>query len=374
LNWEPLCAGDPLPGDPAAIQQLSSLLSNYANECSSSATKLTNLGDIDWESDAATVFRLRKEAYAPKLNLVSERLSSSSSILGRFGAQIGSLQASALNLRATAQQLQGDIQSIGPMAGEQQSYNERQIAEALVGKPPTPWPGPDYISQESALKASYLNVQFSFDQLVTEYATFSQWCASQLQQVSHDALTNSTFSEIEHYVGDINDFLPLASQIIHDFADAAALVALVTAFIPGLEWIAPIATAVFLGLSVVSLGIDAVLFEEHKGGVTWEKLSWDVFNIATVGIASKATNIVKLAEGATDARTGVTSFLFASKLDPDLAAFAGDLEGFATRLPFESNVLNIVGEANSSMEWVNDHFQTIDRTWGKFKSSLSSLL
>ncbi|MGA2875200.1 MAG: hypothetical protein ABSE82_06635 [Nitrososphaerales archaeon] len=388
LNWEPLSSGDPLPGDPVAIQQLSSLLGSYATECSSSATKLQNLGNIDWQSDAATAFRLRKEAFVPKLALVSQRLSSSSTILWQFAAQVSSYQSSGQDLRANAQLLLNEIQAIEPLVAEQQSYNERQNLEALVGKPPVPWSGPDYEAQEAELQASYNKVKTSFAEVVSDYGVTTQTCTSELQQVSHDALANNLFSVFSHYLGDasslksdlgafdsiirdgmheINYLLPGTARLLHDIANIAGIIAILP--IPGLQEAAEL---VFLGASAGALVVDVALKAEHRDGVTWGTLGMDVFQVASAGVLNKANNMVNIAEGAGDGESGAMSWIVSANPNPDLETSSSYLENFPARLNIESKTLNILGQADSAGSWLNQNSQFVNQTWGTIKASLSS--
>jgi len=384
LNWEPLSSGDPLPGDPVAIQQLSSLLGSYATECSSSATKLQNLGNIDWQSDAATAFRLRKEAFVPKLLLISKRLSSSSTILRQFASQVSAYQSSGQDLRANAQLLLNEIQAIEPLVAEQQEYNERQNLEALVGKPPIPWSGPDYAAREAELKDSYNRVQASFNDVVVDYETDAQTCTNQLQQVSHDALTNNLFSVFSHDLGDaggslmvalrdadsfieeevheVNYYLPGTAKLLHEIGNIAGVLSILP--IPVLQEAA-------LAVLVVTLAVDVILKIENPRSVSWETLGGDVFDLATVGVLNKADNMVNAAEGASDAEIGFKSWFVSTTPSSALETSETYLENFPARLVTESKTLTYLGGFNSAISLADENSQFIHQTLSTFKTLIS---
>jgi hypothetical protein len=293
VNWYPLATGDPLAGEPQGILQLTRLLNTYAGECLTSAQRVKNLGNIDWNSDAATAFKQRREAFVPKLETVSQRLSLTAGSLQQFAVRLDDLQSSGLSLRSSAQQIKAEIEAITPLANEQHQHNVREDLGMVLGKPPTPWPGPDYMAQLANLQSSFGRLQVAFDGLVSEYGSAASVCTNQLQAVSHDSLANNLFSVFGYFVDvaesdihlalhDVNYLLPGIARILHDEANVLAIVSL---FCPEL---AP----ALIVLSLVNLGLDLVLRNEgRRGPSNFNILMQDVLPMVAGAAAARFTNV-----------------------------------------------------------------------------------
>jgi hypothetical protein len=321
------------------------------------ASKVSSLGAIDWVSDAADAFRIRQEAFPPKLELVSTRLQSTGVALQRFATQLEEIQSSALGYLSSAQQLQVQLQQVTALANEQRHYNDQQDLETLLGKPRVPWPGPNYIAQQSELQANFTRVQSAFNELVSEYQLAAQSCANQLQRVSHDALANNLFSVFAHYgaieISDIKTEIKDVSQVsyylapgfaraMHDIANVAGILSM----IPVLN---VVAIPVFLVTSGLALGDDALLMSEHRLDGGWGTIAADGAQLVSAGLFAKASDMIKASETV----VGVSH----------TALESGEpfLESFPKLIKFESVTSDVVGEGTSVLQWLPEHTAFVQR-------------
>ena len=192
-----------MPGDPDGILQLVGVLRSYVNECQILQGRVDSFNARDWVGSAADEFRSRYERFSPKLSAVSTRLGDTAAILNGFGTQLSPIQSQAMSASTTARSLLGEIQAVTPLANQQKTFLEQQEVGALLGKPPKPWTGPNYILQEGELQSQYRGQQAKFNECIASYSTLVAQIASRLSQISKDSLTNTWLSEIEHYSADV---------------------------------------------------------------------------------------------------------------------------------------------------------------------------
>lgn len=198
MVYEPLASGDPLGGDPETILALVRVLQSHASECENLNQSVTNAGVESWVGDAAIAFQAKKQEFAPKLSQLTMRLSGAGAALLPFANALQSIQSEAQNLAAAARALQGEMSSLAPGVDRQEQHRRDQELGILVGKPPTPWSGPDYIGAMEVCRGRFIGLQQRFANLLGEYQATASNCASALNSISHDGLANSLFSVLAY--------------------------------------------------------------------------------------------------------------------------------------------------------------------------------
>jgi hypothetical protein len=376
-----------MPGDADGVLQLVGVLRNYVNECQILQERAASFDSSFWIGSAAAEFRRRYEAFAPKLSAVSLRLGDTASILNGFATQLSPIQSQALSASTAAGSILNEIQAVTPLANEQRAFQEQQRATALVGKPPRPWTGPNYILQESELQNQYRAQQATFNECVASYNTLAAQTASRLSHISKDSLTNTWLSEIEHYSADValvalapelDDYRALVASVDFfkehmtqtlDVIGVIVAVAAIGAAIVGTDGAAAAALPALIGWVSVGLGAaqitnSSVRYGEGHG--TREDLvlgiTEGVLSMASGGLIGQAARGV---DGAADAESTLSQ-IGGDVIDPPTAVVpsgATFTTSFAYRLATYTRVLNITNLTSSIQSVgadINSNFSLLD--------------
>ncbi len=255
----------------------------------------------------------------------------------------------------------------------------------LVGKPPTPWSGADYIAQERDLQSQFDARQQTFDECVAMYNVLVTQTATRLSQISRDSLTNTWLSEIEHYASDMSatfvaavedpykalvstiDFIKGHMTQILDVIGFILAVAAVVVLIVGTDGAALslVATLLpYIGMAVGEAQMlnSAVLYHEGKDslGQALLGIGTGALDIVGGGLIGQAASEINGTVDATSTVSQVFSDVFtpAEVVVPDGATFASS---FAFRLTyFYTPTLDFANLASSGMtalgDFVNPNF------------------
>ena len=337
--WSPLWSATALTGEPQDVLQLSSRLANFAAVCEGVAGEVDANDLADWVGDAATAFDTHRRRYSPHLEALASRLTGASGVLRVFAQSVDAIQSEARGLLARARGVESELVAVGPLADEQRSYLENQTMGALLGNPPAPWPGPDYVGQQGALQSEMDILRSTFGQLVNEYATTAHSAVVALNALTHDGMSDTRWSILTRGVSDVgggleevgrvalhgaeyvgsreidgvrdalhfvNDHLSDISRCLKDASDILGVASLVCMSLcllpPPADAVAATASVALKALSLVALGtsvavtgVDAGLAAEHKGSA--KAVTFDLISVVSNFGAVKFANAARALDG-----------------------------------------------------------------------------
>jgi hypothetical protein len=329
-DWWPLCDGDPVPGDPAALATLGGHLGDAAAEIERMAAMLPRIctGEV-WDSDAGQAFREKAATTATGIGKTHRRFFTVARALGRSthgGAGYAArLQEHQDAVDAAINAVNGTAGGIGSEAERRAAWN--LLLDATDGADPTqpppahgskappagpmPQASPGNIppllpafptdsaavaTQKAAYNAAIGQLHASaraISQAVSGRAADAQAAASMiLTAISNDGLNNpsgfmhwldSVADDVggyvsAHWVGFVKDLATIAGVI----ATVCGIVAMVLAFIPGMQEFAALFETVALLAQAVAFACHAVLLATGHG--TWLDVIVDGIGLVTFGI------------------------------------------------------------------------------------------
>jgi hypothetical protein len=345
-DWWPVSNTDPVPGDPETLAALGGQMKNVAAAIEQMASTLPKLaGSEEWDSDAGDAFRVKALSVATSIGKAHGRFAAVATALGNstyggtgYAAVLQSCQdeADSQLARVTgpsgseAQRLRTWNQLIEATGGMSPQYpvpkpGSASAAQAVpAGAYPaaTPWnippelPGcPGDSAEVTALKGTYnqalatlRTAALKISQAADEQASAAQYAARMIQNViGGDGLNNpSGWDAFWHgaesfYDSHVVGVLKMISQISGWIATVCGIIALVLAFIPGMQALAAAFETLSLLATAVQLVCNLVLAATGHGG--WLDVGLDVIALVTMGegkalITSAAEKAQKLSKTA----------------------------------------------------------------------------
>jgi hypothetical protein len=143
------------------------------------------------------------------------------------------------------------------------------------------------------------------------------------ESVNHDGLKDSWWDKFTNWVHEHADILKAIAKIAEMVATVLSTLALLIAWIPGLDLLSP----VLLGLAALASGVALVcnLMLALAGEGSWLDVTVDLFAVVTFGFGAKAGLALRGAEAADGVASRDTVSLFR----------AGKLGGFGPRIPMK---------------------------------------
>jgi hypothetical protein len=334
-DWWPISEGNPVPGDPDTLAALGRHMRDAAAEIQRIAGQLPTLaGSEIWDSDAGEEFRAKAKSVATDIGKAYDRFHAVAQALGTAtyggsgyaaelqeyqnqagtaaGAVVGSsaAQGSEAKRLSTWNQLLaangGRSPLVPPPAGGNKPGQASPAASvpggtvypsASPGNIPSDLPlfGTDpaevqslkgtYNGQLAILRSSATTVSSA----ASGIASAAQRAASMIQQVTgHDGLNNPPWYDrywndvtgfvAAHWVG----FLQAVSKIAGLISLVCGLIAMVLAFIPGLQPLAAVFEAVALLAQLVGTVCDVVLWATGHGSLS--SVIFDAIGLLTLGL------------------------------------------------------------------------------------------
>lgn len=375
-DWWPIAESNPVPGDPETLAALGKHMKNAAAAIQQMASQLTKLGSSEvWDSDAGEAFREKAKSVAADITKAHGRFQAVATALGTSTYAAAGAGGYAAQLQEYQDQAYTAAEAVVGTAGAGGSEAKRlstwhQLLTANHGQSPLapPPPGgnkpgkanpaaaadpygtvfpqatpysipadlpvfPTDTAEVKSLKATY-NEQLAtlrssagkVSDAAQNIMLAAQRAASMIHQVTdHDGLNNPgwlasawhSFTSFvsSHWVG----FLKEVSRIAALVGMVAGIIAMVLAFIPGLQEVAAVFEAISLIAQAVGFVCDAILAVTGHGD--WTGVILDGIGLLTFGLGGGM--IGKLG----DAAEAVSKMSKAFK-DVEEAADAGDALAF----------------------------------------------
>ena len=109
VDWSPLAASDPVPGDPHEVHALSRELKAVAAEIHEQTQRLTTLCTDDyWQAEAARTFRDTATSTATKLQKAYQRYEAATEALDHYAPVLEAQQDASLRLLGEARRLEDE--------------------------------------------------------------------------------------------------------------------------------------------------------------------------------------------------------------------------------------------------------------------------
>ena len=329
-EWWPLADADPVPGDPQPLAVLGRRMAGVADAIERMARQLPGIcGSEVWDSDAGQQFRQRAARTAAGIGRTHRRFFIVAAVLGRDPY---SGTGYAAQLRQHQQAADDAVNAVNGTAARPGSEAERRNAWRLLlaetggadpARPPAargtapvpagpmPQPRPGVIPEElpafpadparvAALKQTYnaaIGQLRSSAHAITAAAAArsadAQAAARQIQAViGHDGLNNPSgfLHWVEHAADDVGHFVAAhwagfvaaLANVAGVIATACGILAMVFAFIPGMQEFAALFETVALLAQAVALVCHVALLATGHG--SWLDIALDTVGLVTFGI------------------------------------------------------------------------------------------
>ena len=329
-EWWPLADADPVPGDPQQLAALGRRMANVAAEVERMASQLPGIcGSEVWDSDAGQEFRQKAARTAAGIGRTHRRFFTVATVLGRDPY---SGTGYAAQLQQHQQAADAVVDAVNGTAARPGSETERQNAWRLLldatggadpARPPAghgiapvpagpmPQPRPGVIPPElpafpadparvAALKQTYnaaIGQLRSAAQAITAAAAArsadAQAAARQIQAViGHDGLNNPSgwLHWVEHAADEAGHFVAAhwagfvagLANVAGVIATACGILAMVFAFIPGMQEFAALFETVALLAQAVALVCHVALLATGHGSLL--DVALDTVGLITLGI------------------------------------------------------------------------------------------
>lgn len=336
-DWWPISESNPVPGEPDALAALGRHMKDAATEIQRIAGKLPNLAASDiWDSDAGEKFRTKSKSVATDLSKAQARFQAVAAALGTssYGGSgyAAELQECQDHAYAAAAAVVGSDGAQGSEAQRLRTWNQLLAAndgQSPLVPPPAGGNKPGQVNPAAAVSGGAVYPQASPGSIPSDLPLFSadtaevrslkgtyndqlailrssaatvsnaassissaaQRAATMIHQViDHDGLNNphwwqsawhSVASFVSaHWVG----FVKTVSMFAGIIATACGIIAMVLAFIPGLQPFAAVFEAVSVLAMLVSTVCDLVLAVTGNG--SWANAIFDLIGLVTFGIGS----------------------------------------------------------------------------------------
>jgi hypothetical protein len=370
-DWSPLADTNPVPGDPAEVAALGWRLRNTADGIDQEVLYLRSLCTNEyWDSEAGSAFRTRVESSAAKLHRAHARYSAAADAVGwgvtgpGYAAALNEAQAQSAKALSRAQGAWADMrrQLATVTAHSTNPWGLGNIPANLSAPPLDGAANPlDMIaqpgdtSQVSAAKQRYNasagDLKMAIDWLAQAVQDRNQAAAHAsnkiLAVIGSDGLQDPTglaalWDDLGHLADDAGHYIDQHwAQWVADLANvcgwiatALGILAMIFAFIPGLQPLAAALEGLALTFTEIAAICHLVLLFTHHGGL--KDVILDMVAIASFGIGG---SILKGTEGFVEEAGGLsrTGFLAAAdRLEGMLARVGEEGIGAVRNAPAEA--------------------------------------
>jgi hypothetical protein len=418
-DWWPVSDTDPVPGDPETLAAFGSKMKNVAAAIEQMANTLPKLASSEeWDSEAGDAFRTKAQSVATSIGKAHGRFIAVATALGTstYGGSgyaaalqscqdeadsqiervVGSSGSEALRLSTWNQLIEATgglspeypVPKSGSTSGGQRVPAGAYPAAAPGNIPPDLPNCPGDNAEVTALKGTYngalatlRSAALKISQATNDQVTAAQHAASMIQNViDNDGLNNpSGWDSFWHGVESFYDHhvvgvLKMISEISGWIATVCGIIAMVLAFIPGLQPLAAAFETLSLLATAVQLVCSLVLAVTGHGG--WLDVGLDLVALVTMGMGKGL--IGAAAEGA-KGLTGAAEIFGKLADEADLArdsADAFDLGGRGTQAALSeltgaaaknADLLpsDLIGEASGRMS-------SLSKAWEGMKAAFNA--
>jgi hypothetical protein len=325
MVWVPLADDDPLPGDPAGLAELVTLLRQEAADMEDAVAQLRAVNSAEfWEGDAADAFTESRGDLVPDLELVIDRIQISAGALEAFIPIMEDCQ----RLGRVAVQRARDAETavlkarLGAEAADRQAAADREAADRFADEnpdvPPPPLPsylGPNWTGLAEEAEQERALAERLFRQAVEDYEAAAHLCADRLHPAIADRLRNRQhrgfLGGVTHRVGElaggaVHAGIDAAQEFARDTVEARdwlhktvvdhldeasellGVAAMVTGFVPGME-------GVSLAFAGAKLAVDTVAVFAADGD--WKTVREDAIGFALFGVGRGLTGLARSRAG-----------------------------------------------------------------------------
>ena len=315
-DWAPLAESDPVPGDPDEIERTAKSLTDMAEEITRQTANLRRLATAEgWDADAGRTFAESAGELSGQLGKAHGRYATTAGALKGYAPQLRHAQSVADGALADAKQAQvtvnahrpPDHPSAGPPTpAEVTAERQRQYA---------------YDDGVDALHAARRKLTEATDHR-DEHA--GRAARTIRESIDQDGLKDSWWDKFTNWVSEHADLLRAIARIAELVAGILSVLALVTAFIPFLNFLTPILLTLAALASFVALVCTLML--ALAGEASWIDVGLALLSVVTVvGVAGKSVRLLRAGRG--------------TRLRPDVQLKGGGRSG--------QNVKNLQGPPNS---------------------------
>jgi hypothetical protein len=324
VDWAPLSAADPVPGDPYEVAALGQRFQATAQEISTAAQRLrTMCTDVYWDSGAGEAFREQSLQTAGKLDAAFGRYSAAAKALGTNSADsspstaarpnyAGALdQAQAMSLRALPSAQDAATTQQTTLFRLRTEYRQWLAPDSLLPDasghlpPPLPLvvPGPAGAALEADIMALVRRYNTAADTIATSRGMVTQAAALRDEAAANaagmieaiigsDGLKDTFWDRFTNFIDEHAALLEKISEISGWVATIAGTLALVVGWIPLVgQALAAVLGTVALAASVVTLLSDSLLKLGGEG--SWADIALDVVGVASFGLGRAAVGALK---------------------------------------------------------------------------------
>ena len=287
-NWSPLAGSDPIPGDPDRVRDLARKLQSTSRAVKAQSNRLKNLETGWWKGRAAERFEDKQKKLPPLLDDVSQRYDLVASALDSYYPDLENAQETSLDAltRAKAAEAAIEVAQQGIIAMQQHAFAQNALvsthnAQNPTGPPaqPAPWTGPDWHAALQVAQEDMDAARALLDSAVTVRDEAAGRTAGDIASAIDDGLKNEGgfLGFVKRGAKFLVDALPL-EELSTILSVVAAVLVVISLFIPGLN-------LVTAGLIIAGLGlaVDSILLAAGEKSVGEWALSAVGFAFAGVG-------------------------------------------------------------------------------------------
>ncbi len=281
-DWSPLAGSDPVPGDPDEVERAAKSLADMAEEITRQTANLRKLATAEgWDADAGRTFADSARELSGQLNQAHGRYRTAAGALKGYAPELRHAQSVADAALADAKQAHATVNANRPPED-----------------PPTGSPTPAQVSAERARQHAYDDgvdalqaARRKLDDATDHRDEHAGRAARTIREViDDDGLKDSWWDKAKNWVGEHADFIRAIARIAELVATILSTIALVIAFIPGLNVLAPLLLGLAALASAVAMVCTIVL--ALAGEASWTDVGLALLSAAAVGVAG---TVVRLA-------------------------------------------------------------------------------
>ena len=235
-SWAELGWPDPAPGDVFEISTVRKACADCAELAQEASAGLRDIAVAggSWEGDAAAAFHQRLGDLQPHLDRVGKSFDRAGTAIGAYAAALPMLQARAAGLLPLALEADRRRQEADP-------FSSQMVSMTTAG---------------AAAIADLHRIKGQVDQLAAEFQSEVNRCLTGLGEAADLGMRNDVWSWARRHLHNLTEDV---RTIVSDVGDAATVVAVATAPIPG---VAEVAGSVAAVASVVTVVLDVSLVAE----------------------------------------------------------------------------------------------------------------
>jgi len=303
VDWSPLAASDPVPGDPVQISKEAASLASTAQEIEGQVARLRAI---------ASGHSVEKGLHVDKLK------SASSDVADNLDKVVGRYQRTSAALSAWVPELEyAQSQSLKARA-QAQDAAARQRANQPIVRPSNYQPTPQDTQQDQA-RASALNTANSdlaaaramLDAATSYRDQKGSDTRNKIENAINDDVHDSWWDKFKGFIGQYSSWIANICTVLEILALVLALVCL---FIPGLDIVDALLLAGFFLTLAATVGRGVLA---ATGNGSWLDFGLDVLALLTFGASKILSGMLKAgAEAATQEGKGLLAIQYMEKFFP----------------------------------------------------------